>query len=86
MHPQKKNMHSIASTRKTWAQMGGMGFVHYNNTIEEQAQHVLRVKRHRLGFDIKPIVLPPTATIMQMDLLRVRATLVLRVLAVSNVL
>eukprot|EP00967_Tisochrysis_lutea_P109549 scaffold170585_cov20-Tisochrysis_lutea.AAC.2 len=50
--------------------MGGMGFVHYNNTIEEQAQHVLRVKRHRPGFDIKPIVMPPTATIMQMDLLR----------------
>mmetsp|Transcript_27327 Transcript_27327/g.73891 ORF Transcript_27327/g.73891 Transcript_27327/m.73891 type:complete len:509 (+) Transcript_27327:102-1628(+) len=54
----------------TMALMGGMGFVHYNNTIEEQAQHVLRVKRHRPGFDIKPIVMPPTATIMQMDLLR----------------
>eukprot|EP00983_Pelagomonas_calceolata_P110315 1159656-Pelagomonas_calceolata.AAC.13 len=53
--------------------MGGMGFVHYNNTIEEQAQHVLRVKRHRPGFDIKPIVMPPTATIMQMDLLRVHS-------------
>lgn len=47
--------------------------MHYNNTIEEQVQHVVRVKRHRVGFDIKPIIMPPTATIMQMDLLRVRA-------------
>jgi len=63
--------HSHINPQSPCAQLGGMGFVHYNNSIEDQVQHVMRVKRHRLGYDIKPMVLPPTATIMQMDLLRV---------------
>lgn len=61
----------LMCSRACVLQMGGMGFVHYNNSIEDQCQHVMRVKRHRPGYDVKPMVLPPTATIMQLDLLRV---------------
>ncbi|MGE0432736.1 MAG: IMP dehydrogenase [Planctomycetota bacterium] len=47
----------------TLALMGGLGMIHYNNTIEEQAKHVARVKRYRNGFITEPIVLGPDATI-----------------------
>lgn len=42
---------------------GGLGIIHYNNTIEEQAGMVMRVKRFENGFITDPICLrcAPTA-------------------------
>ena len=36
---------------------GGMGFIHYNNSIDEQVQQIKQVKRYNNGFIVKPIVL-----------------------------
>lgn len=40
------------------AQQGGIGIIHYNNSIEEQRALVSRVKRFRNGFITDPIVSP----------------------------
>jgi IMP dehydrogenase len=45
------------------ALMGGIGIVHYNNTIAEQADIVRAVKRFENGFILNPVVLSETQTI-----------------------
>ena len=42
---------------------GGIGMVHYNQTIEQQVDHVRRVKRYKNGLVTEPIVVAPHATI-----------------------
>jgi IMP dehydrogenase len=54
-------------------QLGGMGFVHYNNTVEEQVAHVYRAKRHVPGYIATPLVLGPTETVAKIDQLKVSA-------------
>jgi IMP dehydrogenase len=54
------------------ALLGGIGIIHYNNTIEEQADHVKRVKRFENGFIADPICLPPDATIADVDSIKQR--------------
>ncbi|MFC1805628.1 IMP dehydrogenase [Planctomycetota bacterium] len=49
------------------ALLGGLGIIHYNNTIEEQARHVWRVKRFENGFITEPVVLGPDHTIADID-------------------
>ena len=44
-----------------------MGFVHYNNTIEEQVRHVAKAKAHRPGMVVTPMVLSPSDTIAKID-------------------
>jgi IMP dehydrogenase len=48
-----------------------MGFIHYNNTVKEQLNHVLKVKRHIPGFVVTPAVLPPMATVGDIEKLQV---------------
>ncbi|MEM0951379.1 MAG: IMP dehydrogenase [Cyanobacteria bacterium P01_H01_bin.74] len=47
------------------ALQGGIGIIHYNNTIEEQRDEVLRVKRFKNGFITDPITLGPDARISE---------------------
>jgi IMP dehydrogenase len=45
------------------ALQGGIGFVHYNNTIEEQCEEISHVKRYKNGFISAPRVLTPNHTV-----------------------
>src|SRR6478672_6941419 len=45
------------------AQEGGIGIVHKNLSVENQAREVEKVKRSENGVIVDPIVLPPSATI-----------------------
>jgi IMP dehydrogenase len=45
------------------AQAGGMGVIHKNLGIEEQAEHVRRVKRFESGMVVNPVTIGPNATL-----------------------
>src|SRR5580658_3557517 len=45
------------------AQEGGIGIIHKNISVENQAREVEKVKRSANGVILDPITLPPTATI-----------------------
>jgi len=45
------------------AQQGGIGVIHKNMTIQDQAMHVRKVKRSESGMIIDPITLPETALV-----------------------
>jgi IMP dehydrogenase len=45
------------------ALMGGIGIIHYNNTIAQQCKMVKKVKRFENGFITDPLVLSPNNTI-----------------------
>ena len=47
----------------TMAQAGGMGVIHRNLSIEEQAQEVRRVKRFESGIVYNPVTLTPDQTL-----------------------
>jgi IMP dehydrogenase len=49
------------------ALMGGIGIIHYNNTVEEQADMVRTVKRFKNGFILNPIVLSPSHALKDLD-------------------
>ncbi|MCE9499416.1 MAG: IMP dehydrogenase [Leptospira sp.] len=49
------------------ALQGGMGFIHYNNTIDEQVAHVRKVKRYENGFITEPMTLSPRNTLKDLD-------------------
>lgn len=51
-------------------QLGGMGFVHYNNTPQEQLDHVLKAKKHIPGFVVDPVVMGPTDTVGAVEQLK----------------
>jgi IMP dehydrogenase len=47
------------------AQEGGVGIIHKNLSVENQAREVEKVKRSENGVIVDPITLPPSATIAQ---------------------
>jgi len=52
------------------ALLGGIGFIHYNNTIDRQVREVRKVKRFENGFITEPRVLGPDNTIQDIDHIR----------------
>ena len=49
------------------ALQGGLGIIHYNNTIEQQVWKVGNVKRFRNGFITRPYTVGPEATLEDVD-------------------
>ena len=49
------------------ARQGGIGILHRNLSIEDQAQQVWRVKRSESGMITDPVTVDPDATLAQMD-------------------
>ena len=49
------------------ALLGGIGFIHYNNTIEEQVWKIGNVKRWKSGFITRPYCLSPESTLEEID-------------------
>jgi IMP dehydrogenase len=47
------------------AQMGGLGVVHRNMTVEQQAEEVDKVKRHESGMIVDPITMRPSERIAE---------------------
>lgn len=54
------------------ALQGGIGIIHYNNTVAEQQEEVLKVKRYKNGFITDPLTLKPTDTIADVDTIKTR--------------
>ena len=52
-----------AATAIRMAREGGMGFIHKNLTIEEQAREVSRVKKAQSGIVVDPLTIAPTRTL-----------------------
>lgn len=47
------------------AQLGGIGIIHKNMSLEEQAQEVYRVKRSEHGVIVDPVTLPPETSVSE---------------------
>jgi IMP dehydrogenase len=52
------------------ALLGGIGIVHYNNAIEEQVEHIRKVKRFENGFIMDPVVLSPSHKVLDVDIIK----------------
>ncbi|AQS89292.1 IMP dehydrogenase [Neoasaia chiangmaiensis] len=54
------------------AQQGGMGVIHKNLSIEEQAEHVRRVKRFESGMVVNPVTVGPDQTLAEVHSIMAR--------------
>jgi IMP dehydrogenase len=52
------------------ALLGGIGIIHYNNTVDEQVALVRSVKRFENGFITEPVTLSPEHTIRDVDAIK----------------
>src|SRR5687768_5870529 len=52
-----------AATAIRMAREGGMGFIHKNLTIEEQAREITRVKKAQSGIVVDPLTIAPSKTL-----------------------
>ncbi|NPB05587.1 MAG: IMP dehydrogenase [Aquificae bacterium] len=50
---------------KAIAREGGIGIIHRNMSIEEQAEHVSRVKRSEMGMILEPVTVGPETTVRE---------------------
>uniref|UniRef100_A0A7S0WMH7 Inosine-5'-monophosphate dehydrogenase n=1 Tax=Pyramimonas obovata TaxID=1411642 RepID=A0A7S0WMH7_9CHLO len=57
-----------ASMAMVMAMVGGMGFLHYNMTVEDQVANIKRVKAHRPGYVLQTSVMSPTSTVAELDM------------------
>jgi IMP dehydrogenase len=49
--------------RSGWRREGGIGFIHKNLSIEDQAREVLRVKKAQSGIVVDPLTIAPSQTL-----------------------
>ena len=61
-----------ASMAIAMALQGGIGIIHHNNSIKDQAKHVDRVKRWKNGFITDPKTLSPTHTLADVEAIKKR--------------
>ena len=54
------------------AQSGGIGVIHRNLSLEEQAEQVRRVKRFESGMVVNPVTVTPDVTLRQLRVLKER--------------
>ena len=54
------------------AQEGGLGVIHRNLDIEEQARHVSQVKKFESGMVVDPVTITPDATLADLQALKAR--------------
>src|SRR3954466_3732613 len=54
-----------ARTAIAMAQSGGMGFIHKNMTVAQQALEVTKVKKYESGMVVDPVTIEPEARLYQ---------------------
>merc|ERR1719225_304842 len=52
---------------------GGIGVIHTNLSVEEQAREVMKVKRYESGFIVDPVCIPPTMLLSELEALRAKS-------------
>merc|ERR1719384_1661300 len=49
---------------------GGIGVIHTNLSVADQAQEVMKVKKYECGFIMDPACIAPTMTVAELDAMR----------------
>jgi len=52
---------------------GGIGVIHTNLSIEDQAREVMKVKRYESGFIVDPVCISPTMLLSELEALRAKS-------------